>query len=221
MENGKRKKMQSPDVRPTRIELIRINKRIKLAARGLDLLKMKRSALVMEFFTIVRQVRGMRENLRNDVADAIDLFKVAEIIDGTMNVERVANMSADSTVNVATKNVMGVRVPEVGINYSTSVLTDRYRAVAVPTAINDAIIRFEKIFRLIIEIAEKENSMRKLLYEIDKTKRRSNAIENILIPNLKESATYIKMRLSEIERDTFTTLKMIKKKMESASESAQ
>ena len=208
--------MQSLDVRPTRIELIKTNRRIKLAARGLDLLKMKRSALVMEFFTIAREIRGMRENLRKDVEDAIDSFKIAEILDGTMNVERVANMSADSTVNISTKNVMGVKVPEVGINYSKSVLTDRYRAVAVPTAINDSITRFEKIFRLIIEIAEKENSMRKLLYEIDKTKRRSNAIENILIPGLKESAKYIKMRLSEIERYTFTTLKIIKKKMENS-----
>lgn len=213
--------MQSLDVRPTRIELIKTNRRIKLAARGLDLLKMKRSALVMEFFTIARQIRGMRENLRKDVEDAIDAFKIAEILDGTMNVERVANMSADSTVNISTKNVMGVKVPEVDINYSKSVLTDRYRAVAVPTGINDAISRYEKIFRLIIEIAEKENSMRKLLYEIDRTKRRSNAIENILIPGLKESAKYIKMRLSEIERDAFTTLKIIKKKMENLEENPQ
>ncbi|OWP56517.1 MAG: V-type ATP synthase subunit D [Thermoplasmatales archaeon B_DKE] len=213
--------MQSLEVRPTRIELIKTNRRIKLAARGLDLLKMKRSALVMEFFTIARQIRGMRENLRKDVEDAIDAFKIAEILDGTMNVERVANMSADSTVSISTKNVMGVKVPEVDINYSKSVLTDRYRAVAVPTGINDAISRYEKIFRLIIEIAEKENSMRKLLYEIDRTKRRSNAIENILIPGLKESAKYIKMRLSEIERDAFTTLKIIKKKMENLEENPQ
>ena len=64
-----------------------------------------------------------------------------------------------------------------------------------------------------LEIAEKENSMRRLLQEIDKTKRRSNAIENILIPQLTYSAKQIRMRLDEIERDTFTTLKVIKRKM--------
>jgi V/A-type H+-transporting ATPase subunit D len=72
---------------------------------------------------------------------------------------------------------------------------------------------FEKVYNQIIEIAEKENSMRKLLHEIEKTKRRSNALENIMIPQLNSQAKLIRMRLEEIERDMFTTLKIVKRKI--------
>ena len=71
-----------------------------------------------------------------------------------------------------------------------------------------------RIFRALLEIAEKENSMRKLLREIDRTKRRSNAIENILIPGLVANAKYIRMRLDEMERETFSMLKAVKRNLE-------
>ncbi len=212
--------MAQTELKPTRIELIRTRRRIKLAKRGLDLLKMKRSSLVMEFFNISRSVKGLRENLRSDIGEALDTLKAAEIISGTMNLERIAYMSADSTVGVNLKNVMGVRIPELSRNYNQTILSNQYRAISVPTAVNDAIKKFENIYTQIVEIAEKENSMRKLLHEIDKTKRRSNAIENILIPQLTYSAKIIRMRLDEIERDMFTTLKMVKRKINRKSQEA-
>jgi V/A-type H+-transporting ATPase subunit D len=205
--------MAQLDLKPTRIELIRTNRRIKLAKRGLDLLKMKRSSLVMEFFRISRSVKGLRENLRSEIGEALETIRAAEIISGTMNLERIAFMSADSTIGINLKNVMGVRIPELNRSYNQTIISGQYRAMSVPTAINDAIKVFESIYTQIVEIAEKENSMRKLLHEIDKTKRRSNAIENILIPRLTSSAKQIRMRLDELERDMFTTLKMIKRKM--------
>ena len=210
--------MPSQDVRPTRIELIRTGRRIKLARKGLDLLKMKRSSLVMEFFSISREVKGMREDLRKEVGEAIETLKMAEILEGTMTVERIAFMSADSSVGIGSKNIMGVKIPELTVNYAQTILSEMYRVVSVPTPINDAIKKFEQIFRFIVEIAEKENSMRKLLYEIDKTKRRSNAIENILIPDLVQTQKRIRMRLDELERDTFTTLKVIKRKINERAE---
>lgn len=212
--------MAQIDLKPTRIELIRTRRRIKLAKRGLDLLKMKRSSLVMEFFNISRSVKGLRENLRADIQEALETIRAAEIVSGTMNLERIAYMSADSTVGINLKNVMGVRIPELSRNYNQSILSNQYRAMSVPTPVNDAIKKFENVYTQIVEIAEKENSMRKLLHEIDKTKRRSNAIENILIPQLSESAKVIRMRLDEIERDMFTTLKMVKRKMNRKSQEA-
>lgn len=205
--------MVNLDIRPTRIELIRTTRRIKFAKRGLDLLKMKRSSLVMEFFAISRTVKGMRENLRNDVLEAMERLKMAEILHGAMAIELIAYMTSESKVAVKSKNVMGVRIPELKISDQKTVLSNAYRATSVPVSINDAIKKFEKIYNQLLDIAEKENSMRKLLYEIDKTKRRANAIENVLIPSLVDNAKYIRMRLDEIERDTFITLKTIKKKM--------
>ncbi|MBX8633876.1 MAG: V-type ATP synthase subunit D [Candidatus Thermoplasmatota archaeon] len=213
--------MPAQQIKPTRIELIRTNRRIRLAKRGLDLLKMKRNALVMEFFNISRTIRGLRENLRDDVGRAIASVREAELINGAMEIERVAQMSANFNVGVGAKNVMGVRVPQVSFKAGTTVLTPLYRATSVPSAVNDAIKQFEKVFSSMIEIAEKENAMRRLLQEIDKTKRRSNAIENMLIPQLSAAAKMIRMRLDEIERDTFTTLKVIKKKLVMREETAE
>ncbi|BAB59195.1 H+-transporting ATP synthase subunit D [Thermoplasma volcanium GSS1] len=202
------------EIRPTRIELIRTRRRIKLARKGLDLLKMKRSALIYEFLQISRTIRGMRENLRREVEDALNTIRTAEILEGQVALERIANMSSDSTINVDSRNVMGVVIPTLNLTYNLSILSDVYRTISVPVAINDAIDRFQRLFLNLIQILEKENALRNLLIEIDKTKRRSNAIENILIPRLEYQAKMIKMMLDERERDTFTTLKTIKKKIE-------
>lgn len=206
--------MASNEVRPTRIELINVTRRIRLARKGLDLLKMKRTSLVMEFFAISRTVKGMRENIRSDMAASLEIVRLAEALSGLVNLERIAAMSVDTDANVATKNVMGVRIPTLNVVYHESLLSEIYRAVSIPTVINDSIIKFERIFRALLEIAEKENSMRKLLREIDRTKRRSNAIENILIPGLVANAKYIRMRLDEMERETFSMLKAVKRNLE-------
>lgn len=206
--------MPAGDVRPTRIELINTRKRVKLAKRGLDLLKMKRSSLVMEFFKISRQVKGMRENIRREMEQALEAIRFAEVETGIMSLERLALFSADTGASVRSKNVMGVRIPDLKILYRETLLSEIYRAISMPTSVEDALKKFQNLFHLLLDVAEKENSMRRLLKEIDKTKRRSNAIENVLVPRLEENVKYIRMRLDEMERETFTTLKAVKKNME-------
>lgn len=203
----------STEVKPTRIELINLTRRIRLAKRGLDLLKMKRTSLVMEFFRISRTVKGLKENIRTDMQSALETVRTAEAFAGLMNLERIALMSADTDASVSTKNVMGVRIPNLNVVYHESLLSELYRAVSVPSIIEDSMAKFEKLLKAMLEIAEKENSMRKLLKEIDKTKRRSNAIENILIPRLEGNARFIRMHLDEMERETFSTLKAVKKNL--------
>ncbi len=209
----------STEVKPTRIELINLTRRIKLAKRGLDLLKMKRTSLVMEFFSISRTVKGMKENIRTDMESALETVRTAEAFSGLMNLERIALMSVDTDASVSTKNVMGVRIPNLNVVYHESLLSEIYRAVSVPSIIEDSIGKFEKLLKAMLEIAEKENSMRKLLKEIDKTKRRSNAIENILVPRLEANARFIRMHLDEMERETFSTLKAVKKNLVKKAES--
>ena len=174
---------------------------------------MKRSALIMEFLGMAKELRSMREALRNDVGMAMESITRAEISEGRLTIERIGFMSGESEVFINAKNVMGVKIPEIGISMETAVLSERLRAIAVPASVNDSINAYEKLFRSLINVVEKEKAMRKLLHEIDKTKRRSNAIEFVMIPRLQEQAKYIRMRLDEIERDTFTTLKMVKKKI--------
>ncbi len=206
--------MPSGDIRPTRIELINTRKRVKLARRGLDLLKMKRSSLVMEFFKISRQVKGLRENIRREMEEALEAIRFAEVETGIMSLERLALFSADTGASVRSKNVMGVRIPDLKILYRETLLSDIYRAISMPTSVEDALKKFQNLFHLLLDVAEKENSMRRLRKEIDKTKRRSNAIENVLVPRLEDNVKYIRMRLDEMERETFTTLKAVKKNME-------
>lgn len=193
--------------------MINLTRRIRLAKRGLDLLKMKRTSLVMEFFRISRTVKGLKENIRTDMQSALETVRTAEAFAGLMNLERIALMSADTDASVSTKNVMGVRIPNLNVVYHESLLSELYRAVSVPSIIEDSMAKFEKLLKAMLEIAEKENSMRKLLKEIDKTKRRSNAIENILIPRLEGNARFIRMHLDEMERETFSTLKAVKKNL--------
>ena len=83
----------------------------------------------------------------------------------------------------------------------------------LPTSINEAIKTFRQIHQIVLDVAEKETALRKLLYEIEKTKRRSNAIENVLIPRLDAAVKYIKFRFDEMERDTFIMLKTVKRNM--------
>jgi H(+)-transporting ATP synthase, vacuolar type, subunit D len=206
------------NVKPTRIELIQIRKRIKLAKRGHQLLKMKRSALIMEFMNMARGLRGMKENLRRDVERALEKMTIAEVREGRMKVENYAFMSGSAEVSMKARNVMGVKIPNLGISMEKAVLTERFRAISVPPTINDAMNAYERLFRSLVEVVEKEKAMRHLLAEIDKTKRRSNAIEFVMIPKLKSQSDYIRMRLDEMERDTFTTLKFVKKKMMSQEE---
>ena len=203
--------MAASDTKTTRLELIRTKARVRVAAKGLSLLKMKRGSLVMEFFDMAKQIRSMRENMRESVARAMESIRIAEAQAGTIEVERIAaeQGGADATVNA--RNVMGVVIPNVELSlhdYGAG-----YSVVSVPTSIADARNGFATLSRLIVEVVEKEASLRKLLNEIEKLNRRANAIENVVIPSMKLRMSYIKQRLEDLERDQTVSLKFIKRRI--------
>lgn len=204
--------MPASNVKTTRIELIKTKARVKVAKKGLELLKLKRSSLVLEFFELARQIQLLRSNLKESVERAMDSSKIAEVEAGRISLERIAAEQSDILVGVEAKNVMGVRIPNVNVE-AKSGLSVAYELISVPTAVEDARRSYTNLFKLLIEVAEKESSLRKLLYEIEKLNRRSNAIENVVIPNLNENAVYIKQRLEDLERDQIVSLKFIKRKM--------
>jgi H(+)-transporting ATP synthase, vacuolar type, subunit D len=210
--------MELSSIRPTRMELLRTKSRIRLARRGLELLKLKRSSLIMEFFKIVGDVKGLRLDLHNDVVKAIKSERLAEIMSSTVLIESLVLLQKPTNVNVGIKNVMGVRIPEVSVKYGETFITKFYENVSLPSSLLETRRQFEKLLEELILIAEKEIAMRKLLLEIDKTKRRTNSIENVLIPRLVSTSNYIKMRLDEMDREMFITLKLIKGKIEERGE---
>jgi V/A-type H+-transporting ATPase subunit D len=200
------------------MELLKLKGRIKLAKRGLDLLKLKRSSLIMEFFRITKEVKGLRGNVRNTIYRAISSERMAEIFAGKLIIENTAFFQPGVKVEVVARNVMGVKIPQVTMSREKSFMNDLYETISLPTSLMESRRNFVELLNHMLLIAEKEVAMRKLLIEIDKTKRRTNSIENVLIPRLTESSNYIKMRLDEIDRETFITLKIIKGKIENREE---
>lgn len=200
------------------MELLKTRGRIRLAKRGLDLLKLKRSSLIMEFFTISREVKGLRGNVGELIQKSIMTERLAEINAGKLIIENTAFFQPGLQVEVGSKNVMGVKIPQVTMAKQKSFMDQLFEMISLPTSLMESRENFAELLNRLLIIAEKEIAMRRLLMEIDKTKRRTNSIENVLIPRLTESANYIKMKLDEIDRETFITLKVIKGKIEERGE---
>jgi len=210
--------MALENVRPTRLELLRTHRRILVARRGLKLLKLKRSALIAEFFSISREAMRLRGDLRERIARGYESIRMAETIEGPTRLENISMLLPDlPAIAVGTKNVMGVRTPRLdGQTYTPVSATS---LLDLPTSIEESVVRFQGIYQVVLEIAEKENALRRLLREIEKTKRRASAIENVLVPRLEGTVRYIKFRFDEMERDAFSMLKTVKRKMEQEAES--
>lgn len=200
------------NIRPTRLEYIRTKRRIVIAKKGLKLLKLKRQALILEFFNASKTVAALRSGLQSELIKGYQSIRMAEMLAGTMQLENEAmKIPQLSNLQIKAKNVMGVRIPKLQGGKSDKALTEHI--LELPPSINEAIKAFQNIHKMVLDVAEKETTLRKLLYEIEKTKRKSNAIENVFIPRLDSAVKFIVFRLAEIERDTFVMLKTVKRKM--------
>jgi len=205
--------MPAETVRPTRLELLRTRRRIVVAKKGLNLLKLKRSALIVEFFAESREAMKLRGDLKARVERGYESIRMAEMLEGPTRLENISMLLPDiAPVAVTTKNVMGVRTPLVDTGgYQPLASTE---LLDLPISVQESVRRFQRIYQIVLDIAEKENALRRLLKEIEKTKRRASAIENVLIPRLEGVVRYIKFRFDEMERDSFSMLKTVKRKIE-------
>jgi V/A-type H+-transporting ATPase subunit D len=201
----------SSNIRPTRLEYIRSKRRISIAQKGLKLLKLKRQALILEFFNTNKTAAELRGTLQAELIKGYEAIRMAEMLAGSMRLENESmKIPQMENLQVMSKSVMGVHIPKL-MGGQREVL-DEY-LLEVPTSINEALRSFQKVNKIVLDVAEKETALRKLLYEIEKTKRKSNAIENVFIPKLLTAIKFITFRLSEMERDTFIMLKTVKRKM--------
>ncbi len=207
--------MVEEPVKPTRMELINIKGRIKLAGKGHKLLKQKRDVLVLEFFSILKRAKDLRSILNSQMKGAYGSLAIAQAYHSIFEIEQ-ATIAVKKVPNIRTsvKNVMGVRVADIEGTYEKRSTLDRGYSFAGSSAkIDETASAFEASLATVIEIAKTENAIRNLLKEIETTKRRVNALEYVVVPKLKGEAEYISMRLDEMEREGFFTLKMLKKKM--------
>ncbi|HSO25109.1 MAG TPA: V-type ATP synthase subunit D [Methanobacteriaceae archaeon] len=204
-------------INPTRMELLKLKDREKLAVKGYSLLKEKRNALIMEFFNILERVKGSRENVEEKLNEAFEDLTAAQVIMGDLSVNKAALSVKESIeVDIDSRSIMGVVVPVVDSTTSPerTVVERGYGFVDTSVKLDEAAKKFEESIALIIELGEIEKTIILLAGEIESTKRRVNALEHIIIPRLKNTVKYIEMRLEEMERENFVRLKMIKKSME-------
>jgi V/A-type H+-transporting ATPase subunit D len=210
------------EVKPTRSELLEIKKRIKLTKSGHKILKMKRDGLIIEFFKILEQAKQVRVKIVKDYDEAMAKINVAQAVDGAISVQSAAfALRLHPEVTLRSKNVMGIVVPEIETNSLKSTVDQRgYGVIGTSTYIDEATRAFESLVETLVQAAEIETTMKKLLDEIEKTKRRVNALEFKVIPELEEAKAFIELRLQEMERENTFRLKRIKDKAEAKVETA-
>lgn len=200
-------------VKPTRSELLEIKRKIKLSEMGYKLLKMKRDGLIMEFFNILNRARSIRHHLIDVFRKSDEKMDLAIAADGMMEVKSAAfAMKDEPKIKIRSKNVMGVVVPVIEMKGIRKKPHERgYSLIGTSPRIDEAAEAYENLVETIILAAEVETTVRKLLDEIEKTKRRVNALEFKIIPELKDAAEFISFRLDEMERENIFRLKKIKK----------
>src|SRR3989338_6198210 len=190
-----------------------LKKRIKLAKGEKNLLKKKRDGLILDFFEILKKVKNIRSEIVEQYKGALDSMAMARLLESDLKIKSIASaVSSTPEVAMGTKNIMGVVVPNIGeIALQKSALNRGY-GLYNSAAVDEAAIGYEKVVEKIIRAAEVETSMRRLLKEIEKTKRRVNALEFEVIPRMEKTKSFIQLRLEEAERENTFRMKRIKKK---------
>jgi V/A-type H+-transporting ATPase subunit D len=207
------------DVKPTRKNLMAIEDRIELSERGHDTLEKKRDGLIMEFMDILDQAQDVRANLNDNYEDAQRAIDMARALDGDVAVRgAAAALKEHPEITTEAHNIMGVVVPQIESSKVKKSLDERgYGVLGTSARIDEAADAYEELLETIILAAEVETAMKKMLDEIETTKRRVNALEFKLLPELYEGKEYIEQKLEEQEREEIFRMKKIKEKKESES----
>ncbi len=209
--------MASTTVNPTRMELTRLKRKLVTARRGHKLLKDKRDELMRQFLGEVRNNKELREKVEKGIAASNKNFALAR---SGMSDEavRVAFMSPKQEVvlSTATRNVMSVEVPVYTYSTRTSDPNDIYSYGFAFTSsdLDDAVTSLAELLPDMLRLAESEKTCQLLAAEIEKTRRRVNALEHVMIPEMEADIRYISMKLDESERSSQTRLHHYKEKAE-------
>lgn len=200
-------------VNPTRMELIKIKKKLVIAMRGHKLLKDKRDELMRQFLEMVRENKRLREKVEKGIKGSNKNFVLARagMDDEIINVALMVPKQ-EIYMEVGSRNVMSVNIPVLTFKTKTPDVNDIYSyGMAFTTSDLDAAVKsLQDILPDMLSLAEYEKSCQLLAAEIEKTRRRVNALEHIMIPGMQENIKYIKMKLDENERSTQVRLMKVK-----------
>ena len=204
------------NVNPTRMELTNLKRKLVTARRGHKLLKDKRDELMRRFLDMVRENKALRIEVEEGIRKANDAMSVAGCVMSDKSLD-VALMlpRQEMSLEVSEKNVMSVMIPVFDVKFKTADENDIYSYGFAETSgdLDDAVKALSDIMPKLIRLAELEKSCRLLADEIEKTRRRVNALEHVMIPQYEETIKFIAMKLDENERSTTTRLMKVKDMM--------
>ncbi|MGI6733579.1 MAG: V-type ATP synthase subunit D [Anaerovoracaceae bacterium] len=204
------------NVNPTRMVLTSLKKKLVVATRGHKLLKDKRDELMKQFLELARQNKVLRQEVERQLAEVYQNFAIANaVMSSEMMEEALMYPKQGVSIELGKKNVMSVDVPVFNFTTKTADETDIYPYGFATTSgeLDKAIARLAEVFPVLLQLAAMEKEADLLAQEIEKTRRRVNALEYILIPNLQETIKYIKMKLDENERGNQIRLMKVKDMM--------
>ena len=203
-------------VNPTRMELTRLKKKLTTATRGHKLLKDKRDELMRQFLERVRENKRLRQQVEAGISAANKDFMLARagMQDPVLNTALLAPKQRVS-LECATENVMSVEVPKFTFHTRSPQESDMFSYGFAFTSgdLDDAIESLADVFPAMLRLAESEKACQLMAAEIEKTRRRVNALEHVMIPQLRETIRYITMKLDENERSTQVRLMKVKDMM--------
>ncbi len=197
-------------VRPTKIEYIRLVKRLALAKRVHRILRDKFTMLIKDFQVYLRDAKKARYDANIKAAYVSEAIKLAVAMHGVEQLENIASQSrATLTVYLGTSNVMGVRVPSMEYKLDAP-KEGSYPLVQTSSYVDDLYKKMLNYLKTLVELAENEKALNLIASDLMRTKRKVNALEHVLIPRLAATIRYLRLRFDELERENIVRLKRVK-----------
>lgn len=205
--------MAKLNVNPTRMELANLKDRLELASRGHKLLKDKQDELMRQFISLIRKNNELRNEVEEKLTDAMQSFMMAKsLLHESFIEELMAIPSTEVNLQMDQKNIMSVRVPTMHFEYdeNNDPTNLQYGYLNSNSELDTSLEEFAEVLPDLLELSEIEKTCQLMADEIEKTRRRVNALEYMTIPQLEETIYYIQMKLDENERASITRLMKVK-----------
>ena len=204
------------NVNPTRMELQKQKGRLRTAKRGHKLLKDKSDEMIRHFMIIAKQNKLLREQLNAQITDALKLFMTARTQMTTQEIEAAVTGGQNQIlINPSVANIMGLKVPKIVIENVTT--PQGHNIIRTSSSFDNSVKKLNQLLTKLMELAEIEKTCDMLAAEIVKIRRRINALEFILMPQIQNTIRFIKMKLAENERGQLVRVMKVKAKMEEIS----
>lgn len=199
------------NVKPTRMELSVLKKRLKTSTRGHKLLKDKQDELMRRFIDLIKQNNALRQSVEERLTNAMRAFVLAKSTLSESFIEEAFALPTQAvSLQIDQKNIMSVNVPQLHISLPEKTSEFQYGFLNSNSEMDDAIDTFQDISQSLLELTEIEKICQLLADEIEKTRRRVNALEHMIIPQLRETIDYIQMKLEENERSNIIRMMKVK-----------